>query len=236
MRTTCNGPVGGAASSDSIHFCSNFVSFRLICPFVFSWSILTLSSSTSTCLPSGFMWSPMSVPIVSPGSGVCFFFRPFFGVPASDPAFGIGGLRLVHCSRKTIMAFYISAPKVCNACFSTQNWFQTVAGIYDNAQRKCGHRGAIFRRKQSPISKNKFLCGKPLSKCVEKRQLQFLPFRNAARLENSALWFFSSGECFGFAVSATGARCWPRKQTRTVLYSRNAVRVYMHYMYISAVL
>ena len=46
QRTTCNGPVGGAASSDSIGFCSNFVSFRLICPFVFSWSILTLSSST----------------------------------------------------------------------------------------------------------------------------------------------------------------------------------------------
>ena len=85
QRTTCNGPVGGAALSDSIRFCSNFVSFRLICPFVFSWSILTLSSSTSTCLPSGFRWSSMSVPKVKPGSGVSFFLRPFFGVPASDP-------------------------------------------------------------------------------------------------------------------------------------------------------
>ena len=83
--TTCNGPVGGAASSDSMRFCSNFASFRLICPFVFSWSILTLSSSTSTCLPSGFRWSSMSVTNVKPGSGVSFFLRPFFGVPASDP-------------------------------------------------------------------------------------------------------------------------------------------------------
>ena len=57
QRTTCNGPVGGAASSDSIRFCSNFVSFHLICPFVLSWSILTLSSSTSTCLPSSLKWS-----------------------------------------------------------------------------------------------------------------------------------------------------------------------------------
>ena len=78
QRTTCNRPVGGAASS-------NFVSFRLMCPFVFSWSILTLSSSTSTCLLSGFRWSSMSVPKVKPGSGVSFFLRPFFGVPASDP-------------------------------------------------------------------------------------------------------------------------------------------------------
>ena len=85
QRTTCNGPVGGAAPSDSIRFCSNFVSFLLICPFVFSWSILTLSSSTSTCLPSGFRRSSMSVPKVRPGSGVSFFFRPFYGVPASDP-------------------------------------------------------------------------------------------------------------------------------------------------------
>ena len=85
QRTTCNGPVGRAASSDSIRFCSNFVSFRLICPFVFSWSILTLSSSTSTCLPSGFRWSSMSVPKVKPGSGFSFFLRPFFGVAASGP-------------------------------------------------------------------------------------------------------------------------------------------------------
>ena len=85
LRTTCNRPVGGAASSDSIRFSSNFVSFRLICPFVFSWSILTLSSSTSTCLRSGSRWSSMSVPKVKPGSGVSFFLRPFFGVPASDP-------------------------------------------------------------------------------------------------------------------------------------------------------
>ena len=84
-RMTCNGPVGGAASSDSIRFCSNLVSFRLICPFVFSWSILTLSSSTSTCLPSGFRLSSMSVPKVKPGSGVSFLLRPGFGVPASDP-------------------------------------------------------------------------------------------------------------------------------------------------------
>ena len=77
QRTTCDGPVGGAASSDSIRFCSNYVSFHLICPFVFSWSILTLSSSTSTCLPSGFRWSSMSVPRVKPGSGVSFFLRPF---------------------------------------------------------------------------------------------------------------------------------------------------------------
>ena len=84
-RTMCNGPAGGAASSDSIRFCSNFVSFRLICPFVFSWSILTLSSLTSTCLPSGFRWSSMSVPKVRPGSGVSFFFRALFGVRASDP-------------------------------------------------------------------------------------------------------------------------------------------------------
>ena len=85
QRRMCHGPVGGAASSDSIRFCSNFVSFRLICAFVFSWSILMLSRSTSTCLPSGFRWSSMSVPKVKPGSGVSFFLRPFSGVPASDP-------------------------------------------------------------------------------------------------------------------------------------------------------
>ena len=85
QRTKCNGPVGGAASSDSLRFCSNFVSFRLICPFVFPWWILTLSSSTSTCLPSGFRWSSMSVPKVIPGSPFFFFLRPFFGVPAFDP-------------------------------------------------------------------------------------------------------------------------------------------------------
>ena len=77
QRTRCNGPVGGAASSDSIHLCSNFVSFRLICLFVFSWS-------TSTCLPSSFRWSSMSVPKVKPGSGVSFFLRPFSGVLAAD--------------------------------------------------------------------------------------------------------------------------------------------------------
>ena len=76
QRTTCNGPVGGAASSDSIRFCSNFVSFRLICPFVFSWSILALGSSTSTCLPSGFRWSSMSVPKVKPGSGFHSSYAP----------------------------------------------------------------------------------------------------------------------------------------------------------------
>ena len=84
QRTTCNGPAGGAASSDSKRFCSNFVFFRPICPFVLSWSIVTLSSSTSTYLPSGFKWSSMSVPKVKPGSGFSFFLRPFFGVPASD--------------------------------------------------------------------------------------------------------------------------------------------------------
>ena len=85
QRTTRNGPVGGATSSDSIRFCSNFVSFRLICPFVFSWSILTLSSSIATCLPSGFRWSSISVAKLKPGSGYSFLLRPFFGVPASDP-------------------------------------------------------------------------------------------------------------------------------------------------------
>ena len=84
QRTTCMGPVGGAASSDSIGFCSNFVSFRLICAFVVSWLILTLSSSASTYFPSSFRWSSMSVPIVRPASGVSFLFSPFFGVPASD--------------------------------------------------------------------------------------------------------------------------------------------------------
>ena len=34
QRTTCMGPVGGPASSDSIRFCSNFASFCLIYPFV----------------------------------------------------------------------------------------------------------------------------------------------------------------------------------------------------------
>ena len=76
QRTTCNGPVAGAASSDSMRFCSNFVFFRLICPFVFSWSILTLSSLTSTCPPFGFRWSSMSVPKVKPGSGVSFLLPP----------------------------------------------------------------------------------------------------------------------------------------------------------------
>ena len=82
--TTCNGSVGGAASSNSIRFCSNCVSFRLICPFVSTGSIPTLSSSTSTCLPSSFRWSSMSVPKAKPGSGFSFFLRPFFGGPASD--------------------------------------------------------------------------------------------------------------------------------------------------------
>ena len=36
QRTTCTEPVGGAVSSDSIRFCSNFASFCLICPFVLS--------------------------------------------------------------------------------------------------------------------------------------------------------------------------------------------------------
>ena len=84
QRTTCNRPVGGAASSDPIRFCSNFVSFRLILPFVFSWSFPTLYSSPSTCLPSCLRWSSMSVPRVKPGSGFSFFLRPFFGVLASD--------------------------------------------------------------------------------------------------------------------------------------------------------
>ena len=103
QRTMCNGPVGVATSSDSIRFCSNFVSFRLICPLVFFWSILTLSSSTSTCLPSGFRWSSMSVPKVKPGSGVSFFLRPFFGVPASDPE--VPGSWLVSsCSSAVFLA------------------------------------------------------------------------------------------------------------------------------------
>ena len=76
QRTMCNGPVGGAASGDSIRFCINFVSFRLICPFLFPWSILTLSSSTSTCLPSGFRWSSMSAPKVKPGSGFSSSYAP----------------------------------------------------------------------------------------------------------------------------------------------------------------
>ena len=59
--------------------------------------------------------------------------------------FGIRRLHLVHCSRETIVAFYISAPNVCDTCNSTQKWFQTVAGIYGNAQRKCVHSGAIFQ-------------------------------------------------------------------------------------------
>ena len=42
QRKAWNGPVGGAASGDSIRFRSNFASFRLICPFVFSWSFVTL--------------------------------------------------------------------------------------------------------------------------------------------------------------------------------------------------
>ena len=53
QRTTCMGRVGGAGLGDSIHFTSNFGSFRLICPFAFSWWILTLLSSTFTCFPSG---------------------------------------------------------------------------------------------------------------------------------------------------------------------------------------
>ena len=84
QRTTCMGRVGGAALSDSIRFCSNFGSFRPICLLVFRWSILTLLSSISTCFSSGCRWSSMSLPIVKPGSGVSFFFRPFFGVPVSD--------------------------------------------------------------------------------------------------------------------------------------------------------
>ena len=44
QRTTCMWRVGDAASSDSIRFSSNFGSFRLICLFVFSLSILTLLS------------------------------------------------------------------------------------------------------------------------------------------------------------------------------------------------
>ena len=77
QRTTCNGPVGGAALSDPIRFCSNFVSFCLICPFVFFWLILTLSSSTSTCLPSGFRCSSMSVPMVfSSSSAPSLLFGP----------------------------------------------------------------------------------------------------------------------------------------------------------------
>ena len=96
--------------------------------------------------------------------------------------FGMGRLHFVHFSRETTVAFSIFAPNVCDVCFSTQNWFQTVAGIYGDAQRKCGHSDAIFQQKQSENLEESFLCGKPLSKCVGKRQLQFLPFRNAAKL------------------------------------------------------
>ena len=82
--------------------------------------------------------------------------------------FGMRPLLVVPCSRETIVAFYLSAPNVCDACFPRQKWFQTVAGIYGDAQRKCGHSSAMFQQKRSPISKNQFLCGKPLNKCVEK--------------------------------------------------------------------
>ena len=75
--------------------------------------------------------------------------------------FGMRRLHLIHCARETFVAFYISAPNVGDACISTQKWFQTVAGIYGDAQRKCGHSGGILQRKQSPVSTNQFLSGKP---------------------------------------------------------------------------
>ena len=50
QSTTCMGPFGGAASSDSMRFCSNFASFRLIRPFVLSWSIEAGSD------PRGHLW------------------------------------------------------------------------------------------------------------------------------------------------------------------------------------
>ena len=53
QRTTCMGRVGGVASSGSIRFSTKLGSFFLICPFAFSWSILTLLSSISTCFSSG---------------------------------------------------------------------------------------------------------------------------------------------------------------------------------------
>ena len=84
QKTTCMGRVGGAASNDPIRFTSNFGSCRLICPFVFSWSILTLSSLISTFFPSGVRKSSMSVPIVRRRSGCSFFFRPFFSVLFCD--------------------------------------------------------------------------------------------------------------------------------------------------------
>ena len=67
---------------------------------------------------------------------------------------GMCRLNLVHCSPETIVAFYISAPNICDACISTQKWFQTVAGISGDAQRRCGHSGGFPQRKRSQIWAN----------------------------------------------------------------------------------
>ena len=81
-----------------------------------------------------------------------------------------------------------------------------------------------------------FYVATTLKQYVGDQQLKFWCIQNVGSLqkhENLAFcWFLTS---FSAAARASGASRWPPQQTRTVLYSRDTVRVYIRYAYIYAV-
>ena len=58
---------------------------------------------------------------------------------------------------------------------------------------------------------------------------------SAACINMKILRFVSFFTSFSAAARASGASRWPPQQTRTVLYSRDTVRVYIRHAYIYAV-
>ena len=82
----------------------------------------------------------------------------------------------------------------------------------------------------------RFYVATTLKQYVGDQQLKFWCIQNVGSLqkhENLAFcWFLTS---FSAAARASGASRWPPQQTRTVLYSRDTVRVYIRYAYIYAV-
>ena len=81
-----------------------------------------------------------------------------------------------------------------------------------------------------------FCVATTLKQYVGDQQLKLWCIQNVSSLqkhENLAFcWFLTS---FSAAARASGASRWPPQQTRTVLYSRDTVRVYIRYAYIYAV-
>jgi hypothetical protein len=81
-----------------------------------------------------------------------------------------------------------------------------------------------------------FYVATTLKQYVGDQQLKFWCIQNVGGLqkhENLAFcWFLTS---FSAAARASGASRRPPQQTRTVLYSRDTVRVYIRYAYLYAV-